>query len=284
MPELWHSGSHGHRRIPEWAVAFVRLGAAAAGTFLDGERLVAAVAAPTRAYAATLAGVGAVTARTPMSFNGGTPSPEAIDAHFRVLASLRPGTTVTVRSGRTKNVGTFERIDYSGDEPLVVISQKGFRQMYRKSGCRNISLRGRSLSCLFVGRINVFEEEMTGGDVVTSDSLPLQSILKAGRFAARGDHEIRSDILPAAGDVPERLRAAQPDLVMFDGTAALRHWRESWRQAPWLVVLDRTSPHFEEGVQLVEEEFAERASAITERPESLEPPPGTELMAFWSSR
>jgi hypothetical protein len=155
--------------------------------------------------------------------------------------------------------------------------------MFRKFGCRNISLHGRSLSCLFVGRLNVFEEEMRGHDVVTLDSLPLQSILKVGRFADRHDHETRSDILPAAGDLPPRLREAQPELVIFDGTSALRHWRESWRNAPWLVVLDRTSPHFDEGVQLMEEEYAERASALTKAPE-IDPPTGTELTAFWSSR
>jgi hypothetical protein len=261
----------------------VRLGASVAGAYQDSERLIAAVAAPTRAYAATLAGVGAVTVRTPMTFNSERPSPEVVEAHFKQIASLRRGTTVTVRTGKTKNVGTFECVDFSGSEPVIVISQKGFTQKYAKFGCTNISVHGRSLSCLFVGRINVFEEEMAGRDVVTRESLPLQSILKVARLSGPRDHDIRSDILPTAGDVPARLREAQPDLVIFDGTAAFRHWRETWRNAPWLVVLDRTSPHFDEGVQLVEEEFAERTSAQTEVP-AVEPPEGTELTAFWSGR
>jgi hypothetical protein len=281
--ELWYAGNRVRRRIPAWAEAFVRLGASAAGAFQDRERLVAAAAVPTRAYAATLVGVGAVAARTPAALDDEKPSTEALESHFRLLSSLRPGTTVTVRSGRTKNVGTFEGVESSGREPLVVIKQKGFRQMFPKSGCHNISLRGRSLSCLFVGRVNIFEAEMTGSDVVTRDSMPLDSVLKVGRFAARRDHDIRSDILPAAGDVPARLREAQPDLIVFDGTAGFRHWRENWRNAPWLVILDRTSVHFDEGVQLIEEEFAERASEQEDAP-ALEPPPGTELTAFWSSR
>lgn len=283
LPEFWYAGQHGRRRVPQWASGFIALGAAVAGAHQDGERLVAAVAAPTRAYAATLAGVGAVTVRTPMSLKSEHTSPEALENHFRLLASLRRGTTVTVRSGKTKNVGTFECVDFSGVEPVIVINQKGFTQKYAKFGCRNISLHGRSLSCLFVGRLNVFEEEIAGGDVVDRNSRPLQSILKVGRFARPGDHEVSSDILPTAGDLPARLREAQPDLVIFDGTAAFRHWRETWRNAPWLVVLDRTSPHFDEGVQLVEEEFAERASAQTGTPE-IDPPKGTELTAFWSSR
>lgn len=283
LPELWYAGTRARRRIPPWAEGFVRLGASAAGAFWDGERLVAAVAVPTRAYAATLAGVGAVAARTPPALDDGKPSAEVLENHFRLLSSLRPGTTVTVRSGRTKNVGTFEGIESSGRGPLIVIKQKGFRQMFPKSGCHCISLHGRSLSCLFVGRVNVFEEEMTGKDVVTRDSAPLETVLKVGRFAARRDHDIRSDILPAAGDVPARLREAQPDLIVFDGTAGFRHWRENWRNAPWLVILDRTSAHFDEGVQLIDEEFAERASTHDQAPD-LRPPPGTELMAFWSSR
>jgi hypothetical protein len=284
LPELWYASGAGRRRLPAWAYSLVRLGATAAGEHREGERLVAAVATPTRAYAATLAGVGAVAVRNPMSFNPETPSAEAIEAQFRVLCSLRRGTTVTVRSGKTKNVGTFERVDFSGAEPLIVINQKGFLQMYRKEGCCNISLHGRSLSCLFVGRINIFEEEITGKDVVTRDARPLQSILRISRFAAKGDHDLRSDIIPTAGELPPRLRAAQPDLVVFDGTASFRNWRETWRTAPWLVVLDRTSPYFDEGVQLVEEEFVERASAQPIAPERFEAPPGTELMAFWSSR
>jgi hypothetical protein len=219
-----------------------------------------------------------------MSFSSEEPSEAVIEAHFDLLASLRRGTTVTVRSGRLKNVGTFERVDFSTDEPRIVINQKGFLQMYPRRGCRNISLHGRSLSCLFVGRINVFEQEMTGHDIVTRDSKSLQSILQVGRFASRGVHDVGSDILPTASDLPPRLREAQPHLVIFDGTAGFRNWRESWRNAPWLIVLDRSSPHFDEGVQLVEEEFAERASEHLETPERLEAPAGTELMAFWTSR
>jgi hypothetical protein len=284
VPDLWYAGGRrGRRRIPAWAEGFVRLGASAAGAFLDGERLVAAVAVPTRAYAATLVGIGAVAARTPPVLDQEQPSAEALEIHFRLLCSLRPGTTVTVRSGRAKNVGTFEGLESSDHGPLIVIKQKGFRQKFPKAGCHNVSLHGRSLSCLLVGRINVFEEEVTGNDVVTRDSAPLERLLKVGRFASARDHDIRSDILPAAGEVPARLRGAQPDLIVFDGTAGFRHWRENWRNAPWLVVLDRTSAHFDEGVQLINEEFADRASSQGQPPH-LEPPPGTELAAFWSAR
>ena len=39
--------------------------------------------------------------------------------------------------------------------------------------------------------------------------------------------------------------------MRFDGACGLPPLaRELERSAPWLVVLDRTSPHFEEGVQL----------------------------------
>jgi hypothetical protein len=284
LPELWYATATGRRRAPAWASALVALGAAAVGAYNDGERLIAALAAPTRAYAATLAGVGAVSARSPLSAGHEEPSAGAIEAHFRLLSSLRPGTTVTVQSVKKKNVGTFEGVSFSGPEPLIVINQKGFRQMYPKRSCQHISLHGQEFSCLFVGRINIFEEEMTGHDVVMGDGRRLQSILKVSRLAAKGDHDVRSDLLPTAGELPPRLREAQPALVIFDGTASFRHWRETWRGAPWLVVLDRSSQHFDEGVQLVEEEFAERASAHPEVPEQLEAPPGCEMMAFWSSR
>ena len=164
MPELWYSGDDSRRRIPEWAAAFVTLGASAAGRYFDDERLVVAVAAPTRAYAGTLAGVGAVAGanatliRNRDALPQGRSKPTSTYSHHSAQERPSPSGAGRDQERRQRSSVSTTR----ATEPLIVISQRGFTQMYRKSGCRNISLRGRSLSCLLVGRLNVFEEEMTG--------------------------------------------------------------------------------------------------------------------------
>lgn len=287
LPDLWYESYEGRRTVPAWAASLVQIGADAVGTLNESaERLVAAVAVPTRAYAASLVAVGAVSANQPLSFGRDDPSPDVLDAHFRQLCSLRPGTTVTVGSGTggSMRVGTFERVDMRDGEPVIVIRQRDFTQIIEKKGCHRIALRGRSLSCLLVGRINVFEEEIKSGDVVTRQSRPLQDILKVARFCGRRDSDVRSEVLSQGVDLPRELRDAQPTLVVFDGTAALRRWREEWRSSPWLIVLDRTSPQFDEGVALVEEEYVQRATERIKDEPDLDVPLGGELMAFWSSR
>jgi hypothetical protein len=286
LPELWYS-LHGRRnRLPAWAVSLVRLGAEAVRSARteNGERLIAAIAVPTRAYAATLAAVGAVAASEPLSAMPGGYSIEALEAHFRQLAVLRPGTTVTVSSasGGVARVGTFAGVEENSGEPVLVIQQRDFTQKIEKRSCYRVTVRGRSLACVLVGRANVLEEEITSGDVVTSSSRPLQDILKAGRFLGRRQAGMRSEVLPQGVDLPQELRDAQPALVIFDGAGALRRWREGWRDSGWIIILDRTSPQFAEGVGLVEEEYVQRATSSADP--QLELPANAELMAFWSSR
>ena len=58
---LWYSTGSERKPVPAWAEAFVGLGAACAGRpHPAGERLIAAIAVPMRAYCSALAAVGAV--------------------------------------------------------------------------------------------------------------------------------------------------------------------------------------------------------------------------------
>jgi hypothetical protein len=193
---------------------------------------------------------------------------------------LPPGTTVTV--GAAQRVGSLIGIDDSGAEPLVVIRQRNFVQKFPERGCHVVGIRGMSLSALLIGRLNVFEHEITGHEIVGTQGEPLQDVLKVSRFCRAQDNERFSALLAAGGDLPDELEAAQPKLVVFDGSAALRRWRETWRGAPWLVVLDRTSPAFDEGVALVEAEYVQRNSPAGTP--DVPTVPGTEVMAFWTSR
>jgi hypothetical protein len=281
LPQIWSADGFGRKKLPAWGGDLLRLGAAAAVASADDQRLVAALAVPTRAYAATLVALGAVAAHAPRSFNPTRPTDEQLEHHFQHLCTLRPGATVTV--GQAKRVGTFEGVDESEAEPLLLIRQRNFLQKIPKRSCNQIAVKGRSLSALLIGRINIFEEEILGRDVVAADGQPLQALLRVGRYSGHGDIRVFCDLLATAGELPSSLRAALPAVTVFDGTASFRHWRETWRQGAWVVVLDRSAQNFDEGVALVESEFVQRGS-VTGLEIQLEAPPATELMAFWTAR
>jgi hypothetical protein len=279
-PELWFRDGF-RRRLPAWAQWMVQLGQLASRPADSPRRVVVAIALPSRAYAATLVAVGCVIARDPLRFSRNAPNDEELAAHFANLASSRPRTTVTVASGTAKHVGQLLGTRQVHGEPHLVIEQNGFTQLIPQRDAHNVAVRGLGLSCLIAGQLNVLEQEIAGGDVVTADGRPLQALLKVRRFCTRDDKDIRSDVITARTELPAELRDAQPGLVVFDGADAFRKRRESWREAAWVVVLDQTSRQFAEGVGLVEEEFIEKRYDDGDPLEDIHVPPGVELMSFW---
>jgi hypothetical protein len=280
-PDLWFDTGDHRARVPEWATGFVELGHATARSRSPSSRLVVAVAVPTRAYASVLVAAGAVAADIGASHTL-VPGEAELEEHYQQLRSLRPGTTVT--AGRNQAVAVFVGVDESGTEPLIVLrdTRKDMIRKFPKRGCHLLSVRGRRLSALVVGRLNVLEREITGSDLCDPQGHPLQQLLKVQRYRQRGEKEFRTEVLAASGELPDDLDAAQPRIVVFDGTAGFRHWKESWRGAAWVVVLDRTSAGFEEGVALIEEEYVQRATM--EAAPRVPVPHGAEVMGFWTAR
>jgi hypothetical protein len=265
----------------------VLLGRRAARPAEPPKRLVAAIAVPSRAFAAALCGVGCVLSRDPLRFSSVTPDPEELTAHFENLCALRPGTTVTVASGRAKHVGRVTGVDDSRGERYLVIEQaadrkRAFMQYIPLRDAHNVAVRGLGLSCLIIGTLSQLEPEICGGDVVAADSRDLQGILKARRFTSRRDKDIRSDVIAAAAELPAELRDAQPAVAIFDGAEAFRRRKEAWRRSAWVAILDRTSRQFREAAALVEQEFVERRHDDEDPLADIEVPPGIELMSFWS--
>lgn len=284
--ELWFRDESHRRRLPEWAEWMVQLGQRAARPAKPPRRLVAAIAVPCRAFAATLCGVGCVASRDPLRFNPDTPDPDELAAHFENLCALRPGSTVTVASGKAKHVGCFVGVDDSRGERYLVIEQsseskRSFTQYIPLRDAHNVAVRGLGLSCLIIGHINALEPEVCNGDVSTAGGRALQELLKVRRFASRRDKDIRSDVIAGGAELPQGLKDAQPAVVIFDGAETFRRWKETWRSSAWVVVLDRTSRQFDEAVALVEQEFIERRCDDDDPLAGVEVAPGVELMSFW---
>jgi hypothetical protein len=285
--DLWFRDEGYRRRLPKWAAWMVNLGSHAARPAAAPTRIVAALALPCRAFAAPLCGVGCVVSRDPLRFRSASPSLDELAVHFENLCALRPGSTVTVASGKTKHVGRFIRVDDSRGERYLVIEQaaadrrRAFTQYIPLRDAHNVAARGLGLSCLIIGKVNQLQPEICDGDVIRPDGRPLQDLLKARRFASRLDKDIRSDVIATAAELPAELRDAQPAVVIFDGADAFRRWKEAWRHSAWIVLLDRTSRQFGEAVGLIEQEFAERRHDDGDPFSEIDVPPGIELMSFW---
>ena len=125
----------------------MRLGQLVARPVDTPRRAVTAITLPCLAYAAALVAVSCVLFRDPLGFSPDTPGDEELAAHFANLCALRPGTTVTVASGRIKRVGRFTGVDHSRGEPHLIIAQRagdkkqGFTQYIPLRDAHNVAVR-----------------------------------------------------------------------------------------------------------------------------------------------
>jgi hypothetical protein len=111
-------------------------------------RAVTAITLPCRAYAAALVAVGCVLSHDPLGFSPDAPGDEELAAHFANLCALRPGTTMTVASGRIKRVGRLIEVDHSRGEPHLIIAQRAgekrqaLTQYIPLRDAHNVTVRG----------------------------------------------------------------------------------------------------------------------------------------------
>lgn len=76
-------------------------------------------------------------------------------------------------------------------------------------------------------------------------------------------------------------RIVRPKLVVFDGASGFLRSRHHWRNAHWIILLDRTEWQFEEAVKEINEIYIQRREGYIPRIRGLpNPPGGTELMLF----
>ena len=98
----WADGQK--KRLPSWSKFYLELGAAIARKGSVQQRLVTALAVPTRSYAAVLAAAGAVITNATTADSQGQAS---LRAHFEMLNSLPSGTSVILRQGGRAVKGIF---------------------------------------------------------------------------------------------------------------------------------------------------------------------------------
>ena len=282
--ELWYTHGGETKALPGWAQWMIGIGRLAAQPTGSRQRCLIVVAVPCRAYAAVMAAIGCVRSMQEPSVKLiDSSDAAALAAHFESLCRLGPGATVTV-AGEVRRVARVVGVEHFDGEQHVVVEQdpntrRACMRKFPERAAHLLIPRGLGLRALIVGALALLEQEITCGDVVTSDGRPLQEILRVRRFLGSRPKDIRCGLAGAGAELHSELTDAQPAVVVFDGAQGFRRWKEAWRSSAWVVVLDRTSTQFEEGVALVEEEFFQRIDDA-DLVNGLDVPPGIEVMGF----
>ena len=142
-----------------------------------------------------------------------------------------------------------------------------------------------TLDCVIVGNLGQLVQEalalkLSVGLQGTEESGgTLRDLLRIRRLCGKSE-AFRSDIFPVRTRKNVTLTdGMEPDLVIFDGAYGFLKWRYEWPRCNWVVILDRTDPHFTEAVQLVNEDYLSRIS--DEKLSVADPPPqSVELVTF----
>ncbi|MBE9209450.1 hypothetical protein IQ244_23720 [Nostoc sp. LEGE 06077] len=141
------------------------------------------------------------------------------------------------------------------------------------------------LDCAVIGRINTLKSEILEIPFA-SFSLPskskigsLQDILRVRKFLSEGQ-AYRSEILSSSGsDTPKTKDGLVPHVTIFDGATGFIKWRDDWRNSHWIILLERTEPHFKEAVDIIDTDYINRQN-WEEIPNIIPAPSGVEMVVY----
>ncbi len=308
--------------VPTWVQFYVDAGAGISAASDPKKRLVTAIAAPTRAYAAALLALGVVIDSS--ATNNGIACLDwikglEIDCPVFIL-KRKPGGTWRAK-GLYK--GSYYRcidgvdvpyasiqFDQAGDSlrelpfsmwDLIQEADFPIASMPKKETWYRVAASKPFIEH-FVGR-TVAEDLMTRSllqCVIVGQAAALESELLHTEFAV----EVREHVVK--GNLQDIVRARRfastmaafrsdvipvdsagsydlsPPIAILDGSTAYLKWRHLFRGSDRIIVLDRADRNFEEAVRTLNDEYT------LERTDELDlglgaAPAGVEVMAFWES-
>lgn len=146
------------------------------------------------------------------------------------------------------------------------------------------------LDCVVLGRASQVAREVLGVDFAVKsthgayESGVLQDVLRARRFVV-GDAVFYSDVLRVDGSKPAKSPTGlMPHVTVFDGARGFLRWRHLWRDTNWLVLLDRTAPHFDEAASALNTDFIQNRVDDSDVLAHIPVPAGIEVIAFTTAR
>ncbi|MDF5740239.1 MAG: hypothetical protein PUQ00_32565 [Nostoc sp. S13] len=309
--------------LPSWGNFFIHIGRWVAQCDSRKNRLVLALAIPTRNYAAALAASGAVLGRVNIPT-------QRIDTnrHFEQLCQLPKGTSVFLNSYNRRYKGIYQGIDETYGERRLRIQREdkssgGLTSLVSVKESHNVAIASKPsitlpkkqsgspiithspntfldgvidkadtnelitktrLDCAVIGRVSALENEILEIRFANclspskSERGSLQDILRVHKFLP--GQVYRSEILPSQGyHPPQTVNILVPHVTIFDGGTGFIKWRDDWRNSHWIILLERTEPHFQESVDIIKSDYANRVNG-EEIPNIIPVPPGVEMVVY----
>lgn len=284
---------NGWKEVPLWANALITLGASFTKFDTPHRRLVTGLALPTRAYAATFTALGFALERAKLPVD--LPAPDehfrtlcalplgsavkyrdfqdnkVRDALFEGCKELRGVLYIGVRRNNQHSIHWLLPKQASNVQPSSKViaqlprSPKGksfdvgsafLRACAADLNAVDYCLQSR-LECLFIGNKDRLTQELTETSfAIRSENFSrgtLQDILRVQELLPEGEG-YRARILSDRGKQISKTKET-PKLVLFDGAAGFLKWRDLWRDAHWLVVLDKAQGGFDEAVAALNREY-----------------------------
>jgi hypothetical protein len=286
------TGDELHRPIPHWAAFLASIGARAAKSAL-AHRSVAAVALPTRSYAAALVASGVTHFTAVIPVEGAD-----LRAHFLRLSQAPSGTKVMYTDRNTRHRGVLDGTAHLyGDDFVRVRITSGDRATYLASiaQSKNIELfdwdgelprreAGRTivrrhgfidailgdidptefvaksrLDAIILGRFSLLRQEIV--------ETPLAVRISDGKYAPgtfqdlirtkslSSIHAFRTDIYSDTGSLADAPDLERRVIVIFDGARAFLKFKEKYRANSWIVLLDRTGSAYQDAVEALNQEY-----------------------------
>lgn len=277
--------------LPLWGQLFFDLGYSVGSLNSSENRVVAGLALPTRAYAASLTAMGVVAGKLSL------PASDS-DAliRFQQLTSLTIGTSLIYRK-----IGRVVKCRFDGIKEdrgcsmiwlntpskvyklppslalQVEIPTKEFTSPPKRSDRRTSSDVSPFLSlflgteaakavtlqseidCIIIGSLGRLKEEVNETQLAVKDSDgafvsgTFQDILRVRRFSS---HEAyRSDIYHVHSNESVERPKETPLVTIFDGATSFLKSREIWHHSHHIALFDQTEPEFDAGVQAFNEDF-----------------------------
>lgn len=308
--------------LPNWGTFFIELGRRVAEWETGINRLVVALAIPTRAYAAALTAFGVVLTRATLSNS----KIEDTNKYFERLCKLSKGTPVTFFNKARRFKGFYEGVDKSRGQrrlrirvesrktggltylvPLeeshkIKIRTTPIRNLPKKQNGRKVFAHSKfiedilgvekakncfnesQVDCAIFGKINILNKEITQTNFAGSPSFNkigvLQDVLRVRHFFSTDNPAYRSEVFSdRAKKRPILSDGTIPFVTIFDGASSFIKWRDDWRSSHWIILLDRTEIHFQEAVDIVNQDYINRVDeeGIPNLPSR---PPGVELVNY----
>lgn len=139
------------------------------------------------------------------------------------------------------------------------------------------------LECAVIGRLSILQQEIMEVPFACYLSKSefktgrLQDVLRVRNFLNEGQ-AYRSEVLPAYSDRPMQPANGVPYVTIFDGAIGFIKLRDNWRNSHWIILLERTEPHFLEAVEIINSDYLNRVD--DEKIQTIAVPPSVELVVY----